>query len=93
MNIGFAVRCETRYEQSFSKYKRANNGFIGILAKNYNTYEKHYFTQDRMVALKEWMDNPIDVSFSGIYDNSQGLCHYGALHLLYSSWSPVYVVL
>ena len=29
-----------------------------------------------MVALKEWIENPIDVSFSGIYDNSQGLCHY-----------------
>ena len=25
--------------QSFDKYKQANNGFIGILATNYNTYE------------------------------------------------------
>ena len=38
--------------KSFDSYKQANNGFIGILAKNYNTYEKHYFTQDRMSALK-----------------------------------------
>ena len=29
-----------------------------------------------MVALKEWIENPTDVSFSGIYDNSKGLCHY-----------------
>ena len=41
--------------KNFNKYKQANNGFIGILAKNYNTYEKHYFTQDRMTALKEWL--------------------------------------
>ena len=27
--------------QSFDKYKQANNGFIGILAKNYNTYDKN----------------------------------------------------
>lgn len=62
--------------EHFAGYKKANNGFVGILAKKYNTYDKTYFTQDRMVALKEWIENPTDVSFSGIYDYSQGLCHY-----------------
>ena len=28
--------------KSFDGYKQANNGFIGILAKNYHTYEKQY---------------------------------------------------
>jgi hypothetical protein len=41
--------------KSCNKYKQAKNGFIGLLAKNYNTYEKHYFTQDRTTALKEWL--------------------------------------
>ena len=62
--------------QSFDKYKQANNGFIGILAKNYNTYEKHYFTQDRTTALKEWLKNPREVSYCGIYDNSKDLHAY-----------------
>ena len=60
----------------FNKYKQANNGFIGILAKNYNTYEKHYFTQDRMTALKEWLKKPDEVSYCGIYDNSKDLHTY-----------------
>jgi len=62
--------------KSFDSYKQANNGFIGILAKNYNTYEKHYFTQDRMSALKEWLKNPSDVSYTGIYDNHEDLHKY-----------------
>ena len=61
---------------NFNGYKKANNGFIGILAKNYNTYEKHYFTQNRMTALAEWMKKPSETSFTGIYDNSQGLHSY-----------------
>ena len=36
----------------FDGYKLANNGFIGILAKNYATYDKHYFAQDRGTALQ-----------------------------------------
>jgi len=63
-------------KQSFDSYKQANNGFIGILAKNYNTYEKHYFTQDRMSALKEWLKNPSDVSYTGIYNNHEDLHQY-----------------
>ena len=62
--------------QSFDKYKQANNGVIEILAKNYNTYEKHYFTQDRTTALKEWLKNPREVSYCGIYDNSKDLHAY-----------------
>jgi len=62
--------------QNFDNYKLANNGFIGLLAKDYTTYEKYYFTQDRMMALKEWLKNPDEVSFSGIYDNSKDLNHY-----------------
>ena len=62
--------------KSFANYKQANNGFIGILAKSYNTYEKHYFTQDRMTALKEWLKKPDEVSYAGIYDNSKDLHAY-----------------
>ena len=36
----------------FNGYKLANNGFIGLLAKNYITNHKHYFTTDRTRALK-----------------------------------------
>ena len=62
--------------QSFDSYKQANNGFIGILAESYNTYEKHYFTQDRMSALKEWLKSPSDVSCTGIYNNHEDLQRY-----------------
>jgi len=62
--------------KSFDSYKQANNGFIGILGKNYNTYAKHHFTQDRMTALKEWLNNPSDVSYTGIYNNHEDLHKY-----------------
>ena len=62
--------------KSFNKCKQANNGFIGLLAKNYKTYETHYFTQDRTTALKEWLKNPDEVSYCDIYDNSQNVHSY-----------------
>ena len=52
----------------FNGYKLANNGFIGLLAKNYITNNKHYFTTDRTRALKEWLKKPEEVSFLGLYD-------------------------
>lgn len=54
----------------FNGYKLANNGFIGLLAKNYITNEKHYFTTDRTRALNEWLKKPEEVSFLGLYDNT-----------------------
>ena len=39
----------------FHGYKLANNGFIGLLAKNYSTNDKHYFTIDRTRPIKEWL--------------------------------------
>ena len=49
-------------------YKLANNGFIGLLAKNYITNNKHYFTTDRTRALKEWLKKTEEVSFLGLYN-------------------------
>jgi len=66
----------TAIAKSFDGYKQANNGFIGILAKSYHTHEKQYFTQDRMTALKTWLKNPSEVSYTGIYDNSKDLHAY-----------------
>ena len=62
--------------KSFDKYKQAYNGFIWILSKNCNTYEKYYSTQDRMTALAQWFKTPDDVSYSGIYDTSTNLHSY-----------------
>ena len=42
-------------------YKGAINGFIGILAKNFTTNTRLYFTADRGSALKEWLNNPEEV--------------------------------
>ena len=52
----------------FNGYKLANNGFIGLLAKNYITNNNHYFTTDRTRALKEWLKNPEEVSCLCLYD-------------------------
>ena len=55
----------------FHGYKLANNGFIGLLAKNYITNNKHYFTTDRTRALTEWLKNPEEVSFLGLYGTAE----------------------
>jgi hypothetical protein len=56
--------------------KWAINGFIGILAKNYTTNTRLYFTADRETALKEWLNNPEEVKFNGIYDNEKDIHNY-----------------
>jgi hypothetical protein len=48
---------------TFDGYKLANNGFIGLLAKNYITNDKHHFTTDRTKALQEWMENQMKYRF------------------------------
>ncbi len=56
--------------------KKAINGFIGILAKNYSTNTNLYFTADRTTALREWLRNHEEVQFSGIYDNGKDIHNY-----------------
>ncbi len=34
------------------------------------------FTQDRMPTLKQWFENPDEVCYRGIYDNSNNLHSY-----------------
>jgi hypothetical protein len=53
---------------TFSGYKLALNGFIGILSKMHTTNKHHYFTQDRNTALSHWLRFPKEYSFMGIYD-------------------------
>jgi hypothetical protein len=38
--------------------------------------KNHYFTQDRTTALKEWLKNPDEVGYCGIYDNAKDLHSY-----------------
>ena len=38
--------------------------------------KKHDFTQDCTTAFKEWLRNPREVSYCGIYDNSKDLHAY-----------------
>ena len=54
---------------TFDGYKLANNGFIGLLAKNHITTDKTYFTTNHTQVIKEWIKNPDDVSYVGIYDD------------------------
>ena len=62
--------------KSFHKYKQANNGFIGILAKNYNTYETLFHTRPYDSIERMAKKKPDEVSYCGIYDNSKDLHAY-----------------
>ena len=35
-----------------------------------------YFTADRATALREWLRNPEEVHFNGIYDNEKDIHNY-----------------
>jgi hypothetical protein len=62
--------------KNFDGYKAANNGFIGMLGRSHTARDKHYFTQDRTNALKEWLNNPDEVSYNGIYNNEKDIHNY-----------------
>jgi hypothetical protein len=42
----------------------------------YSTNNKLYFTPDRTTVLKEWLRNPEEVHFNGIYDNEKDIHNY-----------------
>ena len=60
----------------YAGYKSAITGLIGILANNYSTNTKLYFTADRTAALKEWLNNTEEVQFHGINDNEKDIHNY-----------------
>ena len=57
-------------------FKQAVVGLIGILEKIYTTDEKHWFTQDRSQAVREWLKNKEEVSYEGIYNNEDDMHCY-----------------
>ncbi len=76
LNTDFFKEFVLSVVEKFNGYKKAINGFIGRLAKNYSTNTKLYFTADRTTALKEWLRNPEEVKFNGIYDNEKDIHIY-----------------
>ena len=57
-------------------YKLALTGFAGILAQLYHTSYKTDYTQNRSQAVNAWLNNPEEISISGIYDNNKDMHDY-----------------